>query len=78
MPRAPGSNVPIYPFGIDGPISSLRPVYVPALDDTGTDALVGPSGSFGWAHDGTYTMQAVRPAQGGQGSPLSGSCGSFP
>lgn len=70
--KAPGSNVPIYPRGILGTISGLRPVYVPALDDTEADALVGPSSGCRWAEDGTYTLQAVRPAQAGQDIGLAG------
>ena len=70
--KAPGSNVPIYPDGIDGLISGLRPVYVPALDDTEADVLVGPSSGFRWAEDGTYTLTAVRPAQAGQDIGLAG------
>ena len=70
--KAPGSNVPIYPDGIDGLISGLRPVYVPALDGTEADVLVGPSSGFRWAEDGTYTLQAVRPAVAGQDIGLAG------
>ena len=70
--KAPSSNVPIYPDGIDGLISGLRPVYVPALDDTEADALVGPSSGFRWAEDGTYTLTAVRPAEAGQDIGLAG------
>ena len=60
------------PNGIDGLISGLRPVYVPALDDTEADVLVGPSSGFRWAEDGTYTLTAVRPAQAGQDIGLAG------
>ena len=70
--KAPGSNVPIYPLGTDGPISGLRPVHVPALDGTEADVLVGPSSGFRWAEDGTYTLQAVRPALAGQDIGLAG------
>ena len=70
--KAPGSNVPIYPDGVDGPISGLRPVYVPALDDTEADVLVGPSSGFRWSEDGAYTLTAVRPAQAGQDIGLAG------
>lgn len=55
-----------------GPIKGLRPVYVPGLDGTEADVLVGPSSGFRWAEDGTYTLQAVRPAQAGQDIGLAG------
>ena len=70
--KAPGSNVPIYPDGIEGTIKGLRPIYVPALDETEADVLVGPSSGFRWAEDGTYTLTAVRPAQAGQDIGLAG------
>ena len=34
--------------------------------------LVGPSSGFRWAEDGTYTLQAVRPALAGQDIGLAG------
>ena len=70
--KAPGSNVPTYPRGVDSLISGLRPVYVPALDDTEADVIVGSSRGFMWSEDGTYTLQAVRPAQAGQDIGLAG------
>ena len=70
--KAPGSNVPVHPLGIEGPIKGLRPVYVPALDGTEADVLVGPSSGFRWAEDGTYTLTAVRPAQAGEDIGLAG------
>ena len=70
--KAPGSNVPIYPDGIDGLISGLRPVYVPALDGTEADVIVGSSRGFLWSEDGAYTLQAVRPAVAGQDIGLAG------
>ena len=70
--KAPGSNVPIYPNGVEGPISGLRPVHVPSLDGTEADVLVGPSSGFRWAEDGTYTLTAVRPALAGQDIGLAG------
>ena len=70
--KAPGSNVPIYPNGVDGLISGLRPIHVPALDDTEADVIVGPARGFWWAEDGTYTLQAVGPALGGQDIGLAG------
>ena len=70
--KAPGSNVPIYPGGLEVPISGLRPVYTPALDGTEADVLVGPARGFLWAEDGAYTLQAVRPAMAGQDIGLAG------
>ena len=70
--KAPGSNLPIYPEFPGGTVAGLGPVYVPALDGTEADVLVGPSSGFRWAEDGAYTLTAVRPAQAGQDIGLAG------
>ena len=56
----------LYPAGVAGGIASLRPVYVAALHDTGTEVLVGPSSGFCWSEDGSFALQAVVPARAGE------------
>jgi phage head maturation protease len=79
--KATASNAPLYSSiqagftagaGPAGTISGLRPVYVPTLDATGYDVLVGPSSGFGWTEDGTYTLQVDVPAKAGRDVALVG------
>jgi HK97 family phage prohead protease len=51
---------------------TLRPVWVPELDDETPDIIVGPSRAFVWAEDGTYTLQADVPAKFGRDVGLAG------
>lgn len=79
-----GGGRPLYPgigsiAGIGGNGSlggnidfTLQPIWVPALDDEAVDIIVGPSGAFGWAEDGTYTLQADVPAKFGRDVGLAG------
>jgi phage head maturation protease len=73
--KADGSNMPLYSSiqagfsasnGAGGIISGLRPIHVPALDDTDTDVVVGPSTGFAWTEDGSFTLQVDVPSKLGR------------
>jgi hypothetical protein len=79
--KATDSNMPLYSqiqsgftagAGPAGTISGLRPIWVPALDATAVDVIVGPSSGFAWTEDGTYTLQVDVPAKAGRDVALVG------
>lgn len=57
-----------------GSLHGLRAIVVPAMADTNVpfSAIVGPSSEYGFAEDGTYTLQADVPGRAGRDVGLAG------
>lgn len=79
--KNPAANGPLYAGiaaaitaggGAGGTVSGLTPVYVPALDTSGVDVIIGPSRGFVWAEDPRIRLQADNPGLAGRDIVLAG------